>query len=92
MPLQKSDRAALSTAAARPATADSWGITVHSLKVKQRAVSSKARHADFEVQIILLPSARHLEEGRGRGKLYIGYLIILDGQSMKKISFGNFLF
>ena len=24
--------------------------------------------------------------------LYIGYLIILDGQSMKKISFGNFHF
>ena len=24
--------------------------------------------------------------------LYIGYLIILDGQSIKKISFGNFYF
>ena len=29
---------------------------------------------------------------RGQNMLYIGYLIILDGQSIKKISFGNFHF
>ena len=29
---------------------------------------------------------------RGQNMLYIGYLIILDGQSMKKIRFGNFHF
>ena len=28
----------------------------------------------------------------GQNMLYIGYLIILDGQSIKKISFGNFHF
>ena len=29
---------------------------------------------------------------RGQNMLYIGYLIILDGQSMEKISFRNFHF
>ena len=29
---------------------------------------------------------------RGQNMLYIGYLIILDGQSIKKINFGNFHF
>ena len=35
-------------------------------------------------------SEKHIK--RGYNMLYIGYFILLDGQSIKKISFGNFHF